>query len=80
MLTRSDPGAGGVRRQMHQAVDVNHCFKRCFYPLTLPLTVGPGLISIAITPGANEPRHLGANVLAVGQSGKNVILRLSAFS
>jgi len=33
--------------------------------LTLPLTVGPGSISIAITLGANLPRHLGANLLAI---------------
>jgi hypothetical protein len=30
-----------------------------------PLTVGPGSISIAITLGANEPRHLGANLLMI---------------
>jgi multiple antibiotic resistance protein len=107
MLTKSDPGAGGDRGQMHQTVDVNQLFQKAFYPLTLPLTVGPGSISIAITLGANEPRHLGANLLAilsasiasalialsvylcygyadrlaaaVGPSGMNVILRLSAF-
>ena len=28
---------------------------RAFYPLTLPLTVGPGSISVAITLGANFP-------------------------
>jgi multiple antibiotic resistance protein len=28
---------------------------RAFYPLTLPLTVGPGSISVAITVGANRP-------------------------
>jgi multiple antibiotic resistance protein len=32
-------------------------FKNAFYPLTMPLTVGPGSISIAITLGANSPRH-----------------------
>lgn len=36
-----------------------------FCPLTLPLTVGPCSISIAITLGANEPRRLGANLLAI---------------
>ena len=30
--------------------------KQAFYPLTLPLTVGPGSISIAITLGANRPQ------------------------
>ena len=33
-------------------VDVS---RRAFYPLTLPLTVGPGSISVAITVGANRP-------------------------
>lgn len=30
--------------------------RRAFYPLTLPLTVGPGSISVAITLGANRPQ------------------------
>ena len=30
---------------------------RAFYPLTLPLTVGPGSISVAITLGADESPH-----------------------
>src|SRR5277367_634382 len=38
---------------------------QAFYPLTLPLTVGPGSISVAITLGANETtHHLGASLLA----------------
>ena len=31
--------------------------QKAFYPLTLPLTVGPGSISVAITLGANAPHH-----------------------
>jgi len=31
--------------------------QRAFYPLTMPLTVGPGSISVAITLGANPPRE-----------------------
>ncbi len=31
-----------------------------FYPITMPLTVGPGSISVAITLGANPPRGLRA--------------------
>jgi multiple antibiotic resistance protein len=62
MLTRS----GQVDRgQSHQEVTQEDILRNAFYPLTLPLTVGPGSISIAITLGANEPRHLGANVLAL---------------
>jgi multiple antibiotic resistance protein len=104
MLTRSDQVDRG---QVHQTVTTQDVLKNAFYPLTLPLTVGPGSISIAITLGANEPRHLGANILAlisaaigaalialtiylcygyadrlaaaIGQSGMNVVLRLSSF-
>ena len=32
--------------------------ERAFYPITMPLTVGPGAISAAITLGANPPRGL----------------------
>ncbi len=78
-----------------------------FYPMTMPLTVGPGSISVAITLGAQVPRGvrpflvaiaagtLGAFLLAaaiyllfrhaqrltraMGPTGTNVLLRLSAF-
>jgi multiple antibiotic resistance protein len=39
---------------VHRNVDTNDLFQKAFYPLTLPLTVGPGSISVAITLGANE--------------------------
>jgi multiple antibiotic resistance protein len=32
--------------------------ERAFYPLTMPLTVGPGSISVAITLGANTPQNV----------------------
>jgi multiple antibiotic resistance protein len=63
MLTRSDQMD---REKTHQAVTQQDILRNAFYPLTLPLTVGPGSISIAITLGANEPRHLGAaNLMAL---------------
>ena len=37
---------------------------RAFYPLTLPLTVGPGSISVAITLGANTSQT-GINIVAL---------------
>jgi multiple antibiotic resistance protein len=46
-------------RHHNTAADAN---QRAFYPLTLPLTVGPGTISVAITVGAN--RAQGATSLA----------------
>ncbi len=42
------------RQDVHRTVDLRDLVSRAFYPLTLPLTVGPGSISIAITLGANE--------------------------
>ncbi|HTB66523.1 MAG TPA: MarC family protein [Steroidobacteraceae bacterium] len=38
--------------------DADVLTERAFYPLTMPLTVGPGSISVAITLGANPPRGL----------------------
>ena len=38
-----------------KAVTAGDISEQAFYPLTLPLTVGPGSISVAITVGANRP-------------------------
>jgi multiple antibiotic resistance protein len=57
----NDDDRGAVRR----TVSCTDAIRDAFYPLTLPLTVGPGSISVAITLGANEPRRLGANLLAI---------------
>ena len=61
-LMENDEGCDKSARKSIEPQDVFH---RAFYPLTLPLTVGPGSISVAITLGANLPHHLGANLLAV---------------
>ncbi len=53
------------RGQIQKNMNPADILRRAFYPLTLPLTVGPGSISIAITLGANAPRHLGADFLAI---------------
>jgi multiple antibiotic resistance protein len=47
-----DTTKSGVQR----SVDPRDLSRKAFYPLTLPLTVGPGSISVAITLGANESR------------------------
>jgi multiple antibiotic resistance protein len=48
-----------------RAVTCADALNQAFYPLTLPLTVGPGSISVAITLGANETTHrLGASLLS----------------
>jgi multiple antibiotic resistance protein len=51
----------GVKKNI-QPVDPFH---NTFYPLTLPLTVGPGSISVAITLGANAPHHQGFHLLSI---------------
>jgi len=40
--------------------------RHAFYPFTLPLTVGPGSISVAIALGANAVHHQGLNPMAIG--------------
>jgi len=62
MLARNDQVDRGKTQHSVTQQDI---LRNAFYPLTLPLTVGPGSISIAITLGANEPRRLGANVIAL---------------
>jgi multiple antibiotic resistance protein len=49
-----------VQRNTHH----HETLHQAFYPLTLPLTVGPGSISVAVTLGANAS-HSGINVLAI---------------
>jgi len=49
-LMENDKGRDKSARESIEPQDVFH---RAFYPLTLPLTVGPGSISVAITLGAN---------------------------
>lgn len=46
-----DDGDSGGARECH---DTDYA-RQAFYPLTLPLTVGPGSISVAIAVGANRP-------------------------
>jgi multiple antibiotic resistance protein len=47
---------------------------RAFYPLTLPLTVGPGSISVAITLGAQAPRAASAWAISIAASAIGALL------
>jgi multiple antibiotic resistance protein len=40
-------------------------YRNAFYPLMLPLTVGPGSISVAIALGANAPHQPGFDLLSI---------------
>jgi multiple antibiotic resistance protein len=55
MLKQKDEDS--TKADVQRTVDVKDLFRKAFYPLTLPLTVGPGSISVAITLGANEPHR-----------------------
>ena len=56
--------AGSVRPAVPtSAPAASEISSRAFYPLTMPLTVGPGTISIAITIGAHHPQSVRSRVL-----------------
>lgn len=57
-------GSAGSQKGVKQ-MEPDDPFQHAFYPLTLPLTVGPGSISVAITLGANAPHHHGLNLLGI---------------
>ena len=52
---------------------------RAFYPLTLPLTVGPGSISVALTLGANQAPHQGNLLRLVSAIVGPALVALSIF-
>lgn len=58
MLLERDGSYEASRKNVH-CEDALHS---AFYPLTLPLTVGPGSISVAITLGANFTRRYGFHI------------------
>ena len=60
MLKRGDDEH---RVEVHRNLTHEDISRKAFYPLTLPLTVGPGSISVAITLGANTPRSYGFFIL-----------------
>ena len=62
MLKTSD---GDERTQVNHHMHPRDIFRQAFYPLTLPLTVGPGSISVAITLGANVPHTSTFNLVAI---------------
>jgi multiple antibiotic resistance protein len=57
-------GAGQEHTTSRKHVRQQDLYDRAFYPLTMPLTVGPGSISVAVTLGANSHQH-GWNLLAM---------------
>ena len=62
LTQKEEPDRGS---EVQKKVNLEDIFRNAFFPLTLPLTVGPGSISVAVTLGANLPHHLGANLRAI---------------
>jgi len=54
LLRQSDDDGGSTDGAKKPCSDANY-MRQAFYPLTMPLTVGPGSIAVAITVGANRP-------------------------
>jgi len=48
-----------------RGVTCSDALHSAFYPLTLPLTVGPGSISVAVTLGANSTRRYGFHIAII---------------
>jgi multiple antibiotic resistance protein len=53
--------------------------QRAFYPLTMPLTVGPGSISVALTLGTNPARGVPVPVTALGHALGIVVVTASVY-
>lgn len=58
-------GSGDERRDLYQGIEPQGVYGQAFYPLTLPLTTGPGSISVAITLGANAAHQRPVHVFAM---------------
>jgi multiple antibiotic resistance protein len=54
-LLRQSSDAGADDKDARRECSEKDYARQAFYPLTLPLTVGPGSISVAITVGADRP-------------------------
>lgn len=54
-----------TREASRQNLQCSDALHSAFYPLTLPLTVGPGSISVAVTLGANSTRRYGFHVVII---------------
>jgi multiple antibiotic resistance protein len=54
-LLNSPNSPPALERNDPQAPATDDLSQRAFYPMTMPLTVGPGSISVALTLGANPP-------------------------
>jgi multiple antibiotic resistance protein len=56
MLNEDEPASDSPQPTADLSIDDSRLSRMAFYPLTMPLTTGPGTISVAVSLGANRPR------------------------
>jgi len=66
-LLNDDPKTSEVHVDGRQAITA--AMSRAFYPLTMPLTVDPGAMSVAVTLGANHAHKLDGLLIQILASG-----------
>ena len=68
-------------RQIDSQPSTDRILSQAFYPLTMPLTVGPGSIAVAITLGSNlhQERHLQLIVSALAAVIGILLIGLTTF-
>ena len=59
MLNSDDPPDSGREASPTDMVESDGASRMAFYPLTMPLTTGPGTISVAVSLGTNRPHTIG---------------------
>jgi multiple antibiotic resistance protein len=75
-----EPDEAGADSAAAMSADASRSRRRAFYPLTMPLTVGPGSISVAITLGANpEPDVRTQVVTALGHTAGALAIAVSVY-
>lgn len=75
-----EPAEAPADSQAAMSADPSRTRRRAFYPLTMPLTVGPGSISVAITLGANpEPDVRARVVTALGNTVAALAVAVSVY-
>lgn len=73
-LLNSPNSAPALERNAPSAPDPEDLQERAFYPMTMPLTVGPGSISVALTLGANQQPGLRATLVTAAAHALGVLI------
>lgn len=79
-LLQAPDAAPALQDEARRVVTPTDLRRRAFYPLTMPLTVGPGSISVAIALGANQAHGVrSAIVVGLGQVSAVIIVAAAVY-